>query len=56
MLSNVPSGNPMYDCWPVGPEEACKISALAGIALALGKFDYFVEAHSASRSERTSSC
>jgi hypothetical protein len=47
-LFGVPAGNPMYDCWPVGPAHAATVSGMAGVAVDLCRFDYFVEADAAS--------
>lgn len=40
----VPPSDPMYDCWPVGPLQVAEVSAMAGFALDLERFCYFVEA------------
>lgn len=47
-LFNVPSDNPMYDCWPVEPAQAPAISALAAVPVDLSQFDYYVEADATS--------
>lgn len=44
-LFGVPSGDPMYDCWPVQPPQVARVSELAGVAVDLIRFEYFVTAH-----------
>jgi hypothetical protein len=44
-LFGVPSSDPMYDCWPVGPAQAARVSELAGVSVDLALFRYFVTAH-----------
>jgi len=46
-LFGVPPGDLMYDCWPVGPAQAERVSELAGVSLDLARFGYFVTAHAA---------
>jgi hypothetical protein len=44
-LFGVPSNDPMYDCWPVGPAQAVRVSGMAGVSVDLARFAYFVTAH-----------
>ena len=43
-LFNVPSDNPMYDCWEVNNEHLRVLQSHVRHSIDLGKFDYFVEA------------
>lgn len=46
-LFDVPPGDPMYDCWAVGPAQAAAIAAWAGFPLDLDRYDDLIEADAA---------
>lgn len=43
-MFDVPSDNPMYDCFPVTPSQASQLQAYVDVPIELNRFDYFVEA------------
>ena len=43
-LFNVPSDNPMYDCWEVNKEHLRVLQSHVRHSIDLEKYDYFVEA------------
>jgi hypothetical protein len=45
-LFGIDSGNPMFDVYPVGPEQVTFLQKVLHRELDLETFDYFVECHS----------
>jgi hypothetical protein len=44
-LFGAPDDDPMYACWPVGPEHVERLARAVDHDLDLGRYDYFVEAY-----------
>ena len=50
-LFDVPSEDPMYDCWEVGPEHAKVLQRHVEGRIDLDRYDYFVECSDISGSQ-----
>jgi hypothetical protein len=51
-MFDVPPGGPMYECYPVQPEQADYFQRALGVQLDFGKYDFYVECHDVSRGAR----
>ena len=44
-IFDVPTDDPMYDSWPVGPEQAAALQPFVTEFINLTRFDCFLESH-----------